>query len=190
MLATPVQARSGVGPGWPAPLYVLEVRLWDLPAARRLAGRLRAAGVEAEQVRVSGRRVADGLVESDVRPARRLTTRWRTNVVVALTAAVVVGIPMGASLGLILLGEHAAIMAAGATAGGVALASAGLWGVWGDHFQRIAGTRPTSRVEGVLTVTGDRSVVRAELLLATCEDVMGVSRRPQVVTPGRAPVSC
>lgn len=173
-----------------APQVPLElvVRLWDLHAARRLVQRLVAAGVAPQAIAVRGLRCHDGLAESDVMPSRRMTTRWRTNAVVAVGAAVIVGLPMGAAVAVILLGEHAVVMSLGALVGAVSLGAAGLWGVWGDHFQRIAGSRPESRVEGWVTVAGTAAQARAEMLLAAIQrpdgrddmagDVLAVTRRP------------
>lgn len=155
---------------------MLEVHVWDLPAARRFAARVVAAGVPSSAVRVTGERRADGLAEADVRDRSQLTTRWRLNGALALAAAVIVGIPMGAALAIIVLGEHNVVMAAGAVVGCAGLAFSLLRGVWGDHLQRFPDTRSASRLEGVVSVEGGPAAQTAEMLLATTEDVMSVTR--------------
>ncbi len=163
---------------------MLHVVLWDMHAARTLRDRLLAAGVAPQAVAVRGRRCEDGLQEAQVRPRRRMTTRWRMNAAVVVAAALIVGLPIGASLGTLLLGEQVWAATAGALLGGLGLGALGLYAVWGDHVQRFAGSRNSSRVEGHLAVTGDTAVVRAELLLAADEDVRQVTRLP----PGSDPL--
>jgi hypothetical protein len=157
---------------------VLHVTVWDLHAARRLAARFVAAGVPIDDVVVRGRRTADGLQEAQVRPRSALTTRWRRNLLVAVAGAVVVGLPVGASAAMVLLGEHQAVAAVGAILGCGGVATAATRAVMADHLQRRPGSRNESRVEGHVWVTGGPGLVRAELLLATTPEVHAVERLP------------
>lgn len=181
--------RSPISTLWPAPVggqqgvYVLHVVTWDLHTARSLAGRLKNAGVAAADLRVRGRRCVDGLQEAQVRSWRRLTTRWRKNLLVAISSAIIVGIPVGASFMTVLFGETALAAWVGGVLGGMLLLVLGTYSVWADHFQRGTHSRNDSRVAGHLCVTGGASIVRAEMLVATSEDVMGVMRLPAGTDP-------
>lgn len=185
-VVTSTAVRSDHGssvPPAPGGMYVLHVTMWDLHAARRLADRFVAAGVPRGDVRVRGRRREDGLQEAQVRPRGVLTTRWRGNVAMALTAALVVGLPMGASAAIVLLGEQPLVATVGALAGCMGLAATGVTAVWADHTQRRPASRHASRVEGHVCVIGSTAVVRAELLLATTDEVVDVARLPVGADP-------
>jgi hypothetical protein len=159
--------------------------MWDLHAARQLALRLVAAGVPAADVRVRGRRVADGLQEAQARPRSGLTTRWRRNLLLALVGAVVVGLPVGATTAMVLLGEHEVVAGAGAALGCVGVATTAARAVWADHTQRRPGSRSDTRVEGHVCVSGGGGLARAELLLTATPEVRGVER----LLPGRDPLA-
>lgn len=164
-------------------LYVLHVVTWDLHAARGLRARLLAAGVSREQIRMRGRRCEDGLQEAQVRHWRRLSTRWRKNIFVAVVSAVLVGIPVGASTATVILGETPLAAWTGGMLGGLILLALGTTAVWADHFQRSPASQNRSRVEGHVCVSGAAEIVRAEMLVATTEDVMAVERLPSGADP-------
>ena len=165
-------------------LHTLHVVLWDLHAARSLDRRLRAAGVPASDIVLRGRRRDGGPQEADVKPLRRLGTRWRTNLLVAAVGSVMLGLPVGAAAGAVLSGDQEPVAIAAGVVGAVGLLLLSVLTVWADLLQRREGSRQPSRLEGHLTIRGDVAVVRAEMLLTATDDVLEVRRAPRPARGG------